>query len=222
MCIYSRRIPNFIYYFIFRDLLDKTSILLCKILRGAFRKHMLQHDCQVAAHVKSESKHLQGAPTKPWRRAWPRCHLHDWARGSTSPWRWQVPCASWACWEPTGKGPRGNLQCFSPDQTPLQKIHRHFRWKPIRGRDFSLNCYRLNTIAVGKCSHFFDGCLGSENNISHLETCLRNMSLRYRETKWPPYFQSAKKCAILPVPFTAAVLLQPGTTDKWQHVRMKI
>lgn len=91
-CTYSIRKPNVIYYSILRDLLDKTTVLLCKILGCTCRKHMFQHNCQVAAHFKSESKHLQGAPRKPQPWTLPRCHFHDWARGSTSPWQWHAGC----------------------------------------------------------------------------------------------------------------------------------
>lgn len=91
-CTCSMRIPNFIYHCITRDPLDRTSILLCKTLRCASRKRVFQHDCQLAAHFKSESKHLHGAPTQPQRWASPRCLFHDWARGATSPWLGHPRC----------------------------------------------------------------------------------------------------------------------------------
>lgn len=128
-CIYSIRIPNFIYYSILRDLLNKINILSFKILRCAFRQHTFQHNCQVAAPFESEPKHFHSAPAKPRRWASPRCHLHDGARSSTSPWLWHAKCLVHPehVENALGKGPCGDFQCASPDKPPLQKLHRHLK-----------------------------------------------------------------------------------------------
>lgn len=67
-----------------KDLLGKASILLCKILRNIFKKHMFQHNCPVDAHFKSESKNFHSVHTKLQFWASPKYHLHDWAKSTTT------------------------------------------------------------------------------------------------------------------------------------------
>lgn len=81
-------------------------------------------------------------------------------------------------------------------------------------RDFPLNCYRLNVIEMGKCSHFLMGAWVQRKNISYLETCL--------VTERPSdLFLSSQPRNVPSLQRRSAVLLQPGTTDKWQHVSTK-
>lgn len=80
---------------------------------------MFQQDCQVAAHFKSESKHLHETTALSMAKMsfpWLNKKLHL-PLAVTS----KVPCAFWAWWEYTGKGPRGNFQLSS---TETSQIHQ--------------------------------------------------------------------------------------------------
>lgn len=168
---------------------------------------MFQHGCQVAAHFKSESKQSHGQDVTDMTE-----------QEAPPPLGCGIPSASVhsECVENTLA--RTHVEIFSaPALTNL--LYRKFTG--TSEENLSSTGTFLST-ATGWIQqkwanvHVFWCVLGFRGkNISCLETCL--VIGRLSDLFLPSQPRNVPSFPCLP-----AVLLQPGATEKWQHVRMKI